>query len=59
MPEAEVAHSNLFRKHNQYVGRSLKMNGLFCGDIYIFYDSLREPITNSFVSEVYVQLVKL
>jgi hypothetical protein len=33
--ESDLAHSDLLRVHNQYVGRSLKVNGSFCRDTYI------------------------
>ncbi|HDT6509072.1 TPA: hypothetical protein QFV83_002421 [Klebsiella aerogenes] len=33
--ESDLAHSDLLRGHNQYVGRSLKVNGSFCRDTYI------------------------
>lgn len=32
--ESGFTHGDLFRGHNQYVGRSLKVNGSFCMDTY-------------------------
>lgn len=32
--ESDLAHSDLLRGNNQYVGRSLKVNGSFCRDTY-------------------------
>jgi hypothetical protein len=32
--ESGFTHSDLLRGHNQYVGRSLKVNGSFCRDTY-------------------------
>nr|DAR03792.1 MAG TPA: hypothetical protein [Caudoviricetes sp.] len=32
--ESDPAHSDLLWGHNQYVGRSLKVNGSFCRDTY-------------------------
>ncbi|TLU69231.1 hypothetical protein FFB58_05480 [Enterobacter sp. MF024] len=33
-PESDLTHSDLLRGHNQYVGRSLKVNGSVCRDTY-------------------------
>ncbi|MBZ7653583.1 hypothetical protein FML26_28405 [Klebsiella michiganensis] len=32
--ESDLTHSDLLRGHNQYVGRSLKVNGPFYRDTY-------------------------
>lgn len=32
--ESDLTHSDLLRGHNQYVGRSIKVNGPFCRDTY-------------------------
>ncbi|RSW85744.1 hypothetical protein EGH62_05440 [Klebsiella aerogenes] len=34
--ESGFTHSDLLRGHNQYVGRSLKVNGPFCRDTYSY-----------------------
>ncbi|PKE27445.1 hypothetical protein CWS43_26930 [Rahnella sp. AA] len=34
LSESDLTHSDLLRGHNQYVGRSLKMNGPFWWDTY-------------------------
>ncbi|MEB7598260.1 hypothetical protein, partial [Raoultella terrigena] len=35
LSESDLTHSDLLRGHNQYVGRSLKVNGPFWWDTYI------------------------
>ncbi|EMJ5848815.1 hypothetical protein PGN82_09250 [Klebsiella aerogenes] len=34
--ESGFTHGDLLRVHNQYVGRSIKVNGPFCRDTYIW-----------------------
>ncbi|MBU9813401.1 hypothetical protein J1781_00770, partial [Rahnella sp. C60] len=40
LSESDLTHSDLLRGHNQYVGRSLKMNGPFWWDTYSFIENL-------------------
>ncbi|OOK62547.1 hypothetical protein GY25_21595 [Pedobacter himalayensis] len=49
--ESGFTHSDLLRGHNQYVGRSLKVNGSFCRVIYTF------PNENSLLKLLYLGLM--
>ena len=45
LSESGFTHGDLLRGHNQYVGRSLKVNGSFCRDAYtIFYTERKKVV---------------
>jgi len=43
LSKSDLTHSDLLRGHNQYVGRSLKVNGSFKRDVYTSADNKKAP----------------